>query len=176
MGTSQHPELEMVAHTIKFQYSWSPEELYHNSPNKFMLHWIQNSNLNLTSPRHSQKLRQEAPGVTMKIIDFANVSLPGPGAGSEGGGGARHEGPDDGFILGLDNLHQILQTIADTGPHFYLWQPRHTASIHVAVNIIKAFIITLKNPLRIKITKYIYQMKLSHFPLIWNKTIDIDQD
>ena len=68
--------------------------------------------------RLSQKLRQEAPGVTMKIIDFANVSL--PGAGSEGGGGARHEGPDDGFILGLDNLHQILQTIADTGPHFYL--------------------------------------------------------
>ena len=58
----------------------------------------------------------------MKIIDFANVSLPGAGAGagSEGGGGARHEGPDDSFILGLDNLHQILQTIADTAPHFYL--------------------------------------------------------
>ena len=54
----------------------------------------------------------------MKIIDFANVSLPGAGAGSEGG--AQHEGPDDGFILGLDNLHQILQTIADTGTHFYL--------------------------------------------------------
>ena len=56
----------------------------------------------------------------MKIIDFANVSLPGAGAGAGSEGGARHEGPDDGFILGLDNLHQILQTIADTGPHFYL--------------------------------------------------------
>ena len=50
----------------------------------------------------------------MKIIDFANVSF--PTAGEET---SSHHGPDDGFIMGLDNLYTILQTILEED-QFYL--------------------------------------------------------
>ena len=51
----------------------------------------------------------------MKIIDFANVSFP-PGGEDET---SSHQGPDDGFIMGLDNLYTILQTILEED-QFYL--------------------------------------------------------
>lgn len=51
----------------------------------------------------------------MKIIDFANVSLP-----SLGGEACSHQGPDDGFIMGLDNLYQLLQNILEEEERFYL--------------------------------------------------------
>ena len=59
-------------------------------------------------------MKQERPKVTVKIIDFANVSLP-----VSEDGGPSHEGPDDGFIMGLDNLNTILQTLVEE-QHFYL--------------------------------------------------------
>ena len=52
----------------------------------------------------------------MKIIDFANVSFPTAG---EQGQSSSHHGPDDGFIMGLDNLYTILQTILEED-QFYL--------------------------------------------------------
>ena len=59
-----------------------------------------------------QRRKQDKPRVTMKIIDFANVSF--PTAGEQGQGQASsHYGPDDGFIMGLDNLYTILQTILE---------------------------------------------------------------
>jgi len=65
------------------------------------------------------KRRRHCPdrpcGVTMKIIDFANVSLP-----SLGGEACSHQGPDDGFIMGLDNLYQLLQNILEEEERFYL--------------------------------------------------------
>ena len=61
-----------------------------------------------------QRRKQDKPRVTMKIIDFANVSF--PTAGEET---SSHHGPDDGFIMGLDNLYTILQTILEED-QFYL--------------------------------------------------------
>jgi len=66
-----------------------------------------------------KKLKQEKPKVTMKIIDFANVSLPVSGSGTSSDGHQWHEGPDDGFIMGLDNFYQILQTIVEE-QHFFM--------------------------------------------------------
>ena len=62
-----------------------------------------------------QRRKQDKPRVTMKIIDFANVSFP-PGGEDET---SSHQGPDDGFIMGLDNLYTILQTILEED-QFYL--------------------------------------------------------
>ena len=64
-------------------------------------------------------MKQEKPKVTMKIIDFANVSLPVSGSGTSSDGHQWHEGPDDGFIMGLDNFYQILQTIVEE-QHFFM--------------------------------------------------------
>ena len=63
-----------------------------------------------------QRRKQDKPRVTMKIIDFANVSFPTAG---EQGQASSHHGPDDGFIMGLDNLYTILQTILEED-QFYL--------------------------------------------------------
>ena len=52
----------------------------------------------------------------MKIIDFANVSFPPDGEQQQT---SSHQGPDDGFIMGLDNLFTILQTILEED-QFYL--------------------------------------------------------
>jgi len=46
--------------------------------------------------------------VKMKIIDFANVSLPNSDTDQ-----ILHEGPDRGFIMGLDNLYEILESLLD---------------------------------------------------------------
>jgi len=46
--------------------------------------------------------------VKMKIIDFANVSFPNSDTDH-----ILHEGPDRGFIMGLDNLYEILESLLD---------------------------------------------------------------
>ena len=61
----------------------------------------------------------------MKIIDFANVSQPEPSLDQDGElswtpDSSQHQGPDDGFILGLDNLYQILQALTEEEEHFFL--------------------------------------------------------
>ena len=60
----------------------------------------------------------------MKIIDFANVSFPSDGdqqqqQQQQASSSHHHDGPDDGFIMGLDNLYTILQTILEED-QFYL--------------------------------------------------------
>ena len=56
----------------------------------------------------------------MKIIDFANVSFPSDGDQQQQASSSHHhDGPDDGFIMGLDNLYTILQTILEED-QFYL--------------------------------------------------------
>ena len=50
----------------------------------------------------------------MKIIDFANVALPALGEEA-----SSHQGPDDGFIMVLDNFVTILQSIMEEET-FYL--------------------------------------------------------
>jgi len=57
--------------------------------------------------------RQDSPhskkdDVKIKIIDFANVSLP-----SVEGSETLHEGPDRGFLMGLDNLYEILDSLLE---------------------------------------------------------------
>jgi len=64
---------------------------------------------NIKRRKHSA----DNPRVTMKIIDFANISLPSLG------GECSHQGPDDGFIMGLDNLYQLLTNILEE-ERFYL--------------------------------------------------------
>jgi inositol-hexakisphosphate kinase len=44
--------------------------------------------------------------VTMKIIDFANASFPCMDCDQ-----SMHEGPDRGFLMGLDNLYEILESL-----------------------------------------------------------------
>jgi len=61
--------------------------------------------------RHSTKYRkEEAQGcnVKMKIIDFANISVPTAGSDQ-----AMHEGPDRGFLLGLTNLYVMLESLLE---------------------------------------------------------------
>ena len=70
----------------------------------------------------------------MKMIDFANASLPdreggrcvgeqtGRSGESERGGAEQageQAGPDTGFLMGLDNLRQILQSLLEER-QFYL--------------------------------------------------------
>jgi len=61
--------------------------------------------------RHSSKYRKdEAQGcsVKMKIIDFANISVPTGGSDQ-----SLHEGPDRGFLLGLNNLYVMLESLME---------------------------------------------------------------
>ena len=44
----------------------------------------------------------------MKMIDFANVSFPALGTEE-----VLHEGPDRGFLMGLDNLYEILESLVE---------------------------------------------------------------
>lgn len=47
----------------------------------------------------------------IKIIDFANATMPGVFADDR-----IHEGPDAGFLLGLENLQEILESLVDYEP------------------------------------------------------------
>ena len=61
---------------------------------------------------------EEFPGkqqarVKVKIIDFANSSVPACGEGE-----GLHEGPDRGFLLGLENLQEILESLMEEEPGY----------------------------------------------------------
>lgn len=59
----------------------------------------------------STKYRKEdvpSCSVKMKIIDFANVSFPTLESDQ-----SLHEGPDRGFLMGLDNLYEILESLLE---------------------------------------------------------------
>jgi len=61
--------------------------------------------------RHSTKYRKEEMqgcNMKMKIIDFANISFP-----TRGGDQSLHEGPDRGFLLGLNNLYVMLESLLE---------------------------------------------------------------
>ena len=46
--------------------------------------------------------------VKMKMIDFANTSFPSMDSDQ-----SMHEGPDRGFLMGLDNLYEILESLLE---------------------------------------------------------------
>jgi len=75
------------------------------------------------SADNNKRRKQDNSRVTMKIIDFANVSFPSDGdqqqQQQQASSSHHHDGPDDGFIMGLDNLYTILQTILEED-QFYL--------------------------------------------------------
>ena len=54
--------------------------------------------------------KEEVPScaVTMKMIDFANISFPSIHSDQ-----FMHEGPDRGFLMGLDNLYEILESLLE---------------------------------------------------------------
>jgi len=58
-----------------------------------------------------EEREQDRMGPKLKLIDFANVSYPGPGLGLKHEGHRLHVGPDTGFLLGIDNLLLILKGI-----------------------------------------------------------------
>jgi len=54
---------------------------------------------------------RKAPPAEIKIIDFANATMPGVFEDD-----IVHEGPDRGFLLGLENLQEILESLVEDGP------------------------------------------------------------
>ena len=54
--------------------------------------------------------KKELSGCTvkMKMIDFANASFPSMDLDQ-----SMHEGPDRGFLMGLDNLYEILESLLE---------------------------------------------------------------
>jgi len=56
----------------------------------------------------SKQMRHHNLKVKIKIIDFANISVP-----SSESDQVIHEGPDRGFLLGIDSLHEILATLVE---------------------------------------------------------------
>jgi len=55
--------------------------------------------------------RSSSSMAKIKIIDFANATIPGVFEGDK-----IHEGPDAGFLLGLENLQDILESLVDYDP------------------------------------------------------------
>ena len=55
-----------------------------------------------------RKYELPSSAVQMKIIDFANASFPSMESDQ-----SLHEGPDRGFLMGLDNLYEILESLLE---------------------------------------------------------------
>ena len=61
--------------------------------------------------RPTAPLQNKTSLAKIKIIDFANATMPGVFEYD-----SIHEGPDGGFLLGLENLQEILESLVEDEP------------------------------------------------------------